>query len=93
MIDQHEATVPSTARTEIPATSPRTPAQASTILLEEIRVLRERGLSDDCIHGLLSGFHLDAHPEPTGDYRKLALNEQLIRLIWGKSVPMHAHAD
>ncbi len=74
------------------------PALSGSILLEEIRVLRERGLSDECIHGLLRGFNIDVHPELSGDLWKTALNDardnaindQMIRLIWGNSAPLRA---
>ncbi|MGA8940396.1 MAG: hypothetical protein WB439_14630 [Acidobacteriaceae bacterium] len=71
----------------------RPSAPSRTVLDEEIRILRERGLSDDCIHGLLSGFNIDARFEPSEDHWKTVVNEQLIRLIWGRPVPLHAHAD
>jgi hypothetical protein len=63
---------------------PVTAAQANSVLMDEIHLLRERGLSDECIHGLFSGFNIDARPEPSGQHWKLPLNDQLIRLIWGK---------
>ena len=64
-----------------------------SLLQEEIRILRERGLSDECIHGLFSGFNIDAHPEPSGQHWHIPMNDQLIRLIWGKSLPTHLHLD
>ena len=74
---------------------PQSP-QPNAILNEEIRILRERGLSEDCIHGLLGGFNIDARSEPSGpaqDHWKTMLNDQLIRLIWGPSAPVRSHAD
>jgi hypothetical protein len=62
---------------------PLSAAPSDSLLLEEIRVLRERGLSDECIHGLFSGFHIDAYPQPSGKQWMLPINDQLIRLIWG----------
>jgi hypothetical protein len=69
------------------------PVHTDSLLLEEIRVLRERGLSDECIHGLFSGFNIEASPEPSGPHWKLPINDQLIRLIWGKPLPTSLHAD
>ena len=69
---------------EAPA-RPSMEAQVTAALHDEIRILRERGLSDECIHGLLSGFNIDAKPEPTSHRWTLPLNDQLIRLIWGKA--------
>jgi hypothetical protein len=76
-----------------PAAAARTAASADSLLNEEIRVLRERGLSDECIHGLFSGFNIDARPEPSGQHWNLPINDQLIRLIWGKALPAVAHLD
>ncbi len=76
----------------IPGHEPTT-AQANAFLMEEIRILRERGLSDECIHGLFSGFHIDARPEPTGPHWNLPLNDQLIRLIWGRAHSAQANLD
>jgi hypothetical protein len=59
--------------------------QVNSTLHDEIRLLRERGLSDECIHGLFSGFHIDANPEPASHRWSLPLNSQLISLIWGKA--------
>jgi hypothetical protein len=64
-----------------------------SLLMEEIRILRERGLTDECIHGLFSGFNIDARPETSGQHWKLPINDQLIRLIWGKGLPTPIHAD
>jgi hypothetical protein len=61
--------------------------------MEEIRILRERGLSDECIHGLFSGFNIDARPEPSGQHWNIPMNDQLIRLIWGKALPTAIHLD
>jgi hypothetical protein len=60
-------------------------AQVNSTLHDEIRLLRERGLSDECIHGLFSGFNIDAIPEPASHRWSLPLNSQLIGLIWGKA--------
>ncbi len=60
-------------------------AQVNATLQDEIRLLRERGLSDECIHGLFSGFNIDARPEPVSHRWSLPLNSQLISLIWGKA--------
>ena len=70
-----------------------TAASADSLLIEEIRILRERGLSDECIHGLFSGFNIDARPEPSGQHWNLPINDQLIRLIWGKALPAPIHLD
>jgi hypothetical protein len=59
--------------------------QVNATLHDEIRLLRERGLSDECIHGLFSGFNIDATPEPASHRWSLPLNSQLIGLIWGKT--------
>jgi hypothetical protein len=67
-----------------PELVPSAAAPADSLLIEEIRLLRERGLSDECIHGLFSGFHIDARPEPSSHQWNLPINDQLIRLIWGK---------
>ncbi len=68
-------------------------APVDSILMEEIRILRERGLTDECIHGLFSGFNIDARPEPSGQHWKLPSNDQLISLIWGKALPAPIHLD
>ncbi len=65
----------------------------SSVLHDEIRILRDRGFSDDCIHTLLRGFHIDVRPERLADHSRLALSDQLVRLIWGASAPRSAHAD
>ena len=89
---------------EVPMTNPHPqPAQpipipernpaSDSLLLEELRVLRERGLTDECIHGLFSGFHIDAHTEPSGQHWSLPTNDELIRLIWGKALPTPIHLD
>ena len=70
-----------------------TPAQPDSLLMEEIRILRERGLTDECIHGLFSGFNIDARPEASGQHWALPINDQLIRLIWGKALPNPIHLD
>lgn len=75
--------------TLLPEPSVSTPSTPSH-LLDEIRILRERGLTDDCIHGLLRGFDIDSHTLPTADHSKHALTDQLIRLIWG--TPASANA-
>lgn len=78
---------------EVSKPAPLTTAQADTLLNEEIRVLRERGLTDECIHGLFSGFNIDARPEASGSHWDVPVNDQLIRLIWGKSLPRPIHLD
>ncbi len=45
-------------------TPPLAVAHPESLLIEEIRILRERGLTDECIHGLFSGFNIDARPNP-----------------------------
>jgi hypothetical protein len=75
------------------AAAPLTEVQVNSTLQEEIRILRERGLSDECIHGLFSGFNIDAKPEPAGYRWTLPLNSQLIRLIWGKIHPAPMQMD
>ncbi len=79
----HPVERPSAPRPELvgPASAP-----SDSLLMEEIRLLRERGLSDDCIHGLFSGFNIDARPEPAGQQWNLPINDQLIRLIWGTAL-------
>jgi hypothetical protein len=72
---------------------PSTEAQLNATLQDEIRLLRERGLSDECIHGLFSGFNIDARPEPASHRWTLPLNSQLIGLIWGKASPKSATLD
>ena len=64
-----------------------TEAPVHSTLQDEIRLLRARGLSDECILGLFGGFHIDANPEPFGPYWKLPLDDQLIGLIWGHARP------
>jgi hypothetical protein len=76
-----------------PAPTALSAAHSDSLLVEEIRVLRERGLSDECIHGLFSGFNIDARPEPSGQHWNLPINDQLIRLIWGKALPTPTHLD
>ena len=66
---------------------------ANAPLNEEIRFLRERGLTDECIHGLFSGFNIDASTEDAGVHWNLSTNDQLIRLIWGKALPTPIHLD
>ena len=75
------------------AAAPLTDIQVNSTLQDEIRILHERGLSDECIHGLFSGFNIDARPEPAGFDWSVPLNDQLIRLIWGKINPTHLQAD
>ena len=70
-----------------------TAAQPDSLLMEEIRILRERGLTDECIHGLFSGFNIDTRPETSGQHWQLPINDQLIRLIWGKGLPKPIHLD
>jgi hypothetical protein len=72
---------------------PPSAAQANATLQDEIRLLRERGLSDECIHGLFSGFNIDATPEPTSHHWTLPLNSQLIGLIWGKATSKPVSLD
>jgi len=67
--------------------------QLTAALQDEIHLLRSRGLSDECIHGLLSGFNIDAKPEPISHRWTLPLNDQLIRLIWGKVNPAKFQLD
>ncbi len=74
-------------------TPPLALAHPDSLLTEEIRILRERGLTDECIHGLFSGFNIDARPEPSGQHWKLPTNDQLIRLIWGNALPTPIHLD
>ena len=76
-----------------PQPTPLTAAQADSFLMEEIRILRERGLTDECIHGLFSGFNIDARPEASGEHWNLPTNDQLIRLIWGRALPTPVHLD
>jgi hypothetical protein len=66
---------------------PSIEAQVTAALQDEIRLLRERGLSDECIHGLLSGFNIDAKSEPISHRWDFPLNDQLICLIWGNANP------
>jgi hypothetical protein len=68
-------------------------AHVDGLLMEEIRLLRERGLSDECIHGLFSGFNIDARPEPSGLHWNIPTDDQLIRLIWGSALPTPRHLD
>lgn len=75
------------------AAAPLTDVQVNSTLQEEISILRERGLSDECIHGLFSGFHIDARPQPAGFPWSVPLNDQLIRLIWGKIGPTTVQPD
>jgi hypothetical protein len=76
-----------------PELVPSAAAPADSLLIEEIRLLRERGLSDECIHGLFTGFHIDARPEPSGHQWNLPINDQLIRLIWGSAFPATTPLD
>jgi hypothetical protein len=79
-----------------PAAPPLVPGPSPTadsLLTEEIRILRERGLTDECIHGLFSGFNIDSRPEASGQYWQLPANDQLIRLIWGSALPTPIHLD
>jgi hypothetical protein len=78
---------------ELNKPAPMTAAPADSLLIEEIRILRERGLTDECIHGLFSGFNIDARPEASGQHWALPMNDQLIRLIWGKALPNPIHLD
>ena len=64
---------------------PSAEAQVNATLHDEIRLLRERGLSDECIHGLFSGFNIEARPEAASHHWSLPLNSQLIGLIWGRA--------
>ncbi len=64
-----------------------------SILLQEIRILRERGLSDEAILDLLSGFNIDTRPEPLRANWNLRLRDQLIRLIWGQPAPLPLFFD
>jgi hypothetical protein len=66
---------------------------ADSLLNEEIRILRERGLTNECIHGLFSGFNIDARPETSGQHWNLPVDDQLISLIWGKGLPTPIHLD
>jgi hypothetical protein len=68
-------------------------ATTDSLLIEEIRVLRERGLTDECIHGLFSGFNIDSRPETSGEHWQIPVNDQLIRLIWGSALPKPIHLD
>jgi len=70
-----------------------TAAQTDSLLMEEIRILRDRGLTDECIHGLFSGFNIDSRTDTSGQHWKLPINDQLIRLIWGKALPAAIHLD
>jgi hypothetical protein len=72
---------------------PPAEAQVNAILQKEIRLLRERGLSDECIHGLFTGFNIDATPEPTSHQWSIPLNSQLIGLIWSRATPMPLGLD
>jgi hypothetical protein len=75
----------------VPTLVPDPPSDS--LLLEELRILRERGLTDECIHGLFSGFNIDAHTEASDQHWKLPTNDQLIRLIWGEALPAPIHLD
>ena len=78
---------------ELKKSATQSTAQPDSLLIEEIRILRERGLTDECIHGLFSGFNIDARPEPSGQHWNIPMNDQLIRLIWGKALPTAIHLD
>jgi hypothetical protein len=62
-------------------------AEAVTLLEDEIRILRERGFTEECINGLFTGFDIEVKTEPPGPRWALPVNNQLIRLIWGKIHP------
>jgi hypothetical protein len=64
-----------------------------SVLLGEISTLRERGLSDEAILNLLSGFNIEARPEPCGPHWDRPRHYQLIRLIWGQSNPFAIFRD
>jgi hypothetical protein len=91
----HTAELPTTPGPELVKSAPTrlTAAQADSLLMDEIRVLRERGLSDECIHGLFSGFQIDARVEAAGQHWLFPMNDQLIRLIWGDALPTTLHLD
>jgi hypothetical protein len=80
---------PDIRATTAPRFVPSREAHVNTTLQDEIHLLRQRGLSDECIHGLFSGFNIDANPEPSGQHWNLPVNDQLIGLIWGKTLPTH----
>ncbi|HSY35566.1 MAG TPA: hypothetical protein VK814_07450 [Acidobacteriaceae bacterium] len=90
---QHAAQtlIPGPERSSTAAPLPN--AQPDSLLMEEIRILRERGLTNECIHGLFSGFNIDARPETSGQHWQLPVDDQLIRLIWGKGLPALVHLD
>jgi len=73
--------------------SPPSAVQEDSLLREEIRVLRARGFTDECIHGLFTGFNIDARPEPSGQHWSIPTNDQLIQLIWGKPLPNPIQVD
>jgi hypothetical protein len=85
--------VPDLSRDTAAPVANRTAAQVAALLQEEIRILRNRGFSDECIHDLFTGFKIEAQPEPFGHEWRLPLDDQLIRLIWGKMQPTPVHLD
>jgi hypothetical protein len=87
------ALIPGSALSIPAPAAPPIAAQPDSLLVEEIRILRERGLTDECIHGLFSGFNIDARPETSGQHWNLPINDQLIRLIWGNALPTPIHLD
>ena len=93
MTNPHPQPADSTVASELTPLPALIPVRADSLLMEEIRVLRERGLTDECIHGLFSGFNIDARPESSGEPWNLPSNDQLIRLIWGKALPKPIHLD
>ncbi len=84
---QRNSTEPLTSAATALRLLPPAEAQINATLQDEIRLLRERGLSDECIHGLFSGFNIDANPEPASQRWSIPLNSLLIGLIWGKTSP------
>ena|ERR1700679_2767797 len=79
-----------------------TPAMPMSLMLEdEIRILRHRGFSDDCIDGLLAGFGIETTQQierrHTTGLRSLlsplSVRNQLIPLIWGKPVQLYWSSD
>jgi hypothetical protein len=68
-------------------------APVDAVLQEEIRILRERGFSDECIHSLFAGFNIEARPGSPGSRWNLPSNDQLVRLIWDRLQPEQQLAD
>jgi hypothetical protein len=70
-----------------------TDAQAITLLEDEIRILRERGFTDECITDLFTGFDIELKAAHLGQRWPVPGDNLLLRLIWDKIQANQIHPE